>query len=294
MVGPILAVAHLVICLVLVFLARTGRLRMSRPLLVLAFCVPIAGPLVVCIVAYENDHLIAGTDSSRLADETPKEDLDAQTNTEEPDSDVVSLEDALLDKDTGKRRDAMLNALLSDPTRYASSIAGARTNSDSEVSHFASTAMAELSRTFDEQLKTFRVAHDRYPDDTALLSSFIEFMERYLDSDLLHGNMLTQIEKEYEQLLREKHRKTPTLSDDLKLATRLIDGGELPEANTLLEEMGFSWPNAQEVWYARLRYNVADRNPEAVRQTISEMRDAEGLKIPQIKGAIEFWGREDQ
>lgn len=291
MIGIALTVLHLAVCLTMVVLWRKGYLRMSAPLLVVAFCAPLAGPVAVLVVAYQNDHLIAGSRASELdekdsdiEDDSPRMELE-----DDETADVVPLQDALLTKSSTERRAAILDALLTDPTRYSSSIAEARGNSDSEVSHFASTAMAELSKTFDQQFHTFRDSYDRYPNDAMLLSGYLDFMERYLGSDLLQGQMLTQMEGLYVGLLWEKHARAETLHDDLRLAGQLVGSGELDQADTLLSAMEGTWPKSQDVWMLRLRYYVAGRDAQGIRRIVRDMDQSKGLKTEAVREALDFW-----
>lgn len=290
----LLAALHLACCLAMVVLWRKGFLRMSSPLLVIAFCVPVAGPVSLLLVAYQNDHLIAGSRSSEVEEEETPDEEEEDVNMELEDdetADAVPLQDALLTKSSSERRAAILDALLTDPTRYSSSIAEARSNSDAEVSHFASTAMAELSKTFDQQFRTFQGSYERYPNDNMLLSGYLDFMERYLSSGLLQGQMLTQMGDLYDSLLWEKHDRAETLHDDLRLARRLVDSGQLGRADALLTHMEGAWPGSQDVWMERLRYHVAARDAGGVHQVVQAMAQAKGPKTEQVREALDFWGQ---
>ena len=293
MIGPLLVILHAVACLVLMVLRRMGYLRLSASFLAIAWCVPVAGPIALLVVAYQNDHLIAGSKASELEDEAPGDEDDVlQIELEDDETaDAVPLQDALLTKSSTERRAAILDALLTDPTRYASSIAEARGNSDAEVSHFASTAMAEMSKAFDGQFRTFRDSHERYPDNVMLLSGYLDFMERYLASDLLQGQMKNQMEELYDSLLWEKRDRAETLRDDLRLSRRLVDSGKLGPADDLLAAMEVSWPKSQEIWMMRLRYHVAARDAQGVRRTVASMGQAKGLKTEEVREALDFWGR---
>lgn len=245
MIGSLLIVLHLTFCLTMVILWHRGHLRMSAWLFAVAFCVPVAGPVTLLVVAYQNDHFIAGSRSTELEGEVPDDEDSLQIELEDDETaDAVPLQDALLTKNSTERRAAILDALLTDPTRYSSSIAEARGNSDTEVSHFASTAMAELSKTFDRQFRTFQDSYERYPDNAMLLTGYLDFMERYLGSGLLQGQMLTQMGDLYDSLLWVKHGRAETLHDDLRLAGRLVESGRLEQADALLTGMESTWPKS--------------------------------------------------
>lgn len=292
MIGSLLIVLHLTFCLTMVILWHRGHLRMSAWLFAVAFCVPVAGPVTLLVVAYQNDHFIAGSRSTELEGEVPDDEDSLQIELEDDETaDAVPLQDALLTKNSTERRAAILDALLTDPTRYSSSIAEARGNSDTEVSHFASTAMAEMSKAFDGQFRTFRDSHERYPDNVMLLSGYLDFMERYLASDLLQGQMKNQMEELYDSLLWEKRDRAETLRDDLRLSRRLVDSGKLGPADDLLAAMEVSWPKSQEIWMMRLRYHVAARDAQGVRRTVASMGQAKGLKTEEVREALDFWGR---
>lgn len=293
MIGPLLVILHAAACLVLMVLRRMGYLRLSASFLAIAWCVPVAGPIALLVVAYQNDHLIAGSKASELEDEAPGDEDDVlQIELEDDETaDAVPLQDALLTKNSTERRAAILDALLTDPTRYSSSIAEARGNSDTEVSHFASTAMAELSKTFDRQFRTFQDSYERYPDNAMLLTGYLDFMERYLGSGLLQGQMLTQMGDLYDSLLWVKHGRAETLHDDLRLAGRLVESGRLEQADALLTGMESTWPKSQDIWMMRLRYYVAARDAAGIQRIVRDMGRSRGLKTEAVREALDFWGR---
>ncbi len=291
MIGLRVFIVHLVFFALVFVLYRMHKLNLDAPALVIAACLPIVGEVIILMLSQLRSRGLEGSkegdipDLAQPEDQSVSEELDA--NNEE---NAVPLEDALIVDDTATRREAMVQALLGDSESYISTIASARNNDDSEVSHYASTALAEFSHAYEKEFRELMAMHKEDPDDMSLLAAAIVFMERYLASDLLQGQLLLQMRGEYLHLLEEKHRKAEALADDRKLVKQLLNAGRFDEADRLLSDMEETWPDSQDVWCSRLRYCVITRNADGVHTLVDRMRKNTGFKTDEVKEAMEFWG----
>lgn len=89
---------------------------------------------------------------------------------------TVPLEEALLLDSAEQRRKLILSVLTDDPVQYYDLLEQARLNDDSEVVHYAATAMAQISKQADAALQRLRSAAAR--KDGAELARWLAEMER--------------------------------------------------------------------------------------------------------------------
>jgi len=122
-------------------------------------------------------------------DEVRKEELvAAQGNIKE---DVVPLEDALIMDDSKAKRGVIMDVLMSGETdNYIPSLNKARENRDVEVAHYASTAMAELSRNYELELQRYSSLYNGNKGDVKILDEYINFLEQYLNTGMVEGRLL--------------------------------------------------------------------------------------------------------
>ena len=100
---------------------------------------------------------------------------------------TVPLEEALILDTAEQRRKLILSVLTEDPVQYYDLLQQARMNDDSEVVHYAATAMAQISKQADLALQqdARRFADD--PNDREVLAAYANALERSLKLGLAQG-----------------------------------------------------------------------------------------------------------
>lgn len=292
MIGALILLVHAALYLLILALYGARKLKLDVPVLLVAACLPVVGDIMVAVLARMRARELEGARVDQLPDLARPEDSEIQANPDDADDrDVVPLEDALIVDDAPTRRRAMVSALLGDSKDYMSSIASARNNEDTEVSHYASTAMAEFSKASEERYRQLGEELERDPDGREVLVDFLDFMEQYLASGLLQGQLLEDMRARYLHLLQRKHVVAETVADDEKLVVELLRHGHLNEAGEVLGQMDALWPDSQDVWYTAMRYCVARNDRQGVQDLVSHMERTEGFKTPRVREALEFWGQ---
>ena len=85
---------------------------------------------------------------------------------------TVPLEEALLLDSAEQRRKLILSVLTDDPVQYYDLLEQARLNDDSEVVHYAATAMAQISKQADAALQRHAARFAADPKDPAVLAEY--------------------------------------------------------------------------------------------------------------------------
>ena len=116
---------------------------------------------------------------------------------------MVPLQEALLMNDASTRRELMMDILYDDVGEYVEVLKNARMNDDTEVVHYATTAMVELQKDYETKLQKQKEAF-ALEEDAGLLDEYIQTLEKYVESGLLEGNMLKNRRLELCGLLERK------------------------------------------------------------------------------------------
>lgn len=142
--GLVLLAVHLAVCGGIWLLARTRVLEVEGYFAPVMLLVPLWGPLCVLLL-HTSNRLTGGClreqtlEKLHINEEIHKSILVADDEGEDT---VVPLEEALLVDSPAQKRKLILSVLTDDPAGYYDLLQQARMDNDSEVVHYASTALS--------------------------------------------------------------------------------------------------------------------------------------------------------
>ena len=199
----VLLLLHLLVCLVLWLLIRCGILDIKGYFFPVILLVPIWGPLCVLILhtnrALFGDDLLEKTLEKMHINEEIHRSILVPGNADE--EQVIPLEEALLVNNPLQKRQLILSVLTEAPTSYYHLLQQARLNNDSEVVHYASTALAQISKEADLTLQQHEQQYASDPDDPDILCSYCDYLESYIESGYVQGRAAEIQQRQLERLL---------------------------------------------------------------------------------------------
>lgn len=199
-----LLLLHLLVCLVLWLLIRSGILDIKGYFFPVILLVPIWGPLCVLLLhtnrALFGDDLLEKTLETMHINEEIHRSILVPGNADK--EQVIPLEEALLVNDSLQKRQLILSVLTEDPSSYYPLLQQARLNSDSEVVHYASTALAQISKEADLTLQKHEQQHASDPDAPDILCSYCDYLESYIESGYVQGRAAEIQQRQLERLLK--------------------------------------------------------------------------------------------
>ena len=198
---------------------------------------------------------------------------------------TVPLEEALILDTAEQRRKLILSVLTEDPVQYYDLLQQARMNDDSEVVHYAATAMAQISKQADLALQqdARRFADD--PNDREVLAAYANALERSLKLGLAQGRQL-------ERLLKLQLADSPReegYSLGCRLAEVQLQLQEYKAAEQTLEELVRRWPVRETPWLLRLRSAAARKSGAEVRSILQEMERTQVYLSAAGRQELAFW-----
>lgn len=205
---------------------------------------------------------------------------------------TVPLEEALILDTAEQRRKLILSVLTEDPVQYYDLLQQARMNDDSEVVHYAATAMAQISKQADLALQqdARRFAND--PNDREVLAAYANALERSLKLGLAQGRAAELQRRQLERLLKLQLADSPReegYSLGCRLAEVQLQLQEYKAAEQTLEELVRRWPVRETPWLLRLRSAVARKNGAEVRSILQEMECTQVYLSAAGRQELAFW-----
>ncbi len=290
-IGVFLLVVHLLICLTVYLLTRFHVLRSSQLVLAIVLLVPLWG--LLCLVVLELQVRLrkeggreVDLEKMLVNDEIHRSILmDEDTGADQ----VVPLEEALLVNDATTRRDLMMEVMYADPGDYVSQLQAARMNDDTEVVHYAVTALVELQKEYDLQFQRLERVMALDPEDGSTLNEAISLMERYLGSGLLEGNArLIQLEN-YSDLLarRLESGETPALLE--KKVDADLQLGEYDKAGEGIQKLIDGWPQDERGYLYRIRYYAQVKDRQGIDRTLQAIGEKHVYLSPNGRDEVAFW-----
>lgn len=291
---------HCVLCLIAAILMYTHLMK-SRPMILpIVFLVPVFGFSCLLFLEWESrgdqenkkeigiEKLKINDDIHRsiLMEEDPARDL------------MVPLQEALLMNDASTRRELMMDILYDDVGEYVEVLKNARMNDDTEVVHYATTAMVELQKDYETKLQKQKEAF-ALEEDAGLLDEYIQTLEKYVESGLLEGNMLKNrrlelcglLERKLTQRKEEGHEELPLYCKKFEQDCAL---GEYEDALRMADAAIRLWPQQEEGYLMKIRHGAMTKNPEQIGTVIGLLENNKVYLSPAARRTVDFWKENDE
>ena len=178
MLTIILLAVHLLVCL-LVFLGIKLRLLKVHPyMFFVALFLPVFGVILVLILHFQiwfdaDDSIDVGVERLKLESELYKS---VTVDEKKVAASTVPIEEALVINSARERRTIIMDVLNDNPKEYIEFLQKAGNNDDTEVVHYAVTAMVEISKENDYLLQNFEREYAANPDDPLVLEQYTDFL----------------------------------------------------------------------------------------------------------------------
>ena len=291
---------HVLACIVVGLLMASGLLKTRLSCLPIMAFVPVFGAVALLF------HERALRSDARPCDDFELEELrvnDAvyKSIVVEPAaqaSEAVPLREALLVNDPATRRRLIMDVLYDDASAQPHALRAARSNDDAEVVHYATTAVVELQKTYDDRMQRVRAACQADPHDVEAARNLASVLGAYIESGLLEGMMLTSTRAEYARVL------------DALLALVSRDGeealgvcwqaflnaqarGEVGDMERTAEHAVVVWPQREDGYLMRLHTAVAREDRAGIDRALETLQCGDVRVTARGRRDISYWRRDD-
>lgn len=280
---------HIICCLVVHRRLRCGVLRAGQNLMPLVICVPVWGLLCVILlhlIAISEEKRPRKRDKIRIAYTKYKSIAVEEKN---QGAEIIPLEEALILNQPLLCRNLMLDELNKNPEEFVDLLQYARLNEDTEVVHYAATAMAEVSKEYDLRLQKLEQAYTANPEDETLLDKYCGFLAEYIEQGMSQGQMLLVQQQRLGQLLERKTQIGLDLSLCTKLAENQMARKDYISAGKTIQVMEEHWPETEEPWLLKIRFYALQKQGDALKNTLHTIEKRQIYISAGGKELLAFW-----
>lgn len=203
---------------------------------------------------------------------------------------VVPLQEALLINDSHTKRELIMDVLYTNPSGYVPQLSQARENNDSEVVHYAVTALVEIQKKFDLQFQAISRELEEKPEDESLLRRYQRLLEQYLSSGLLEGSRRDAQLRNYVEVLKKRlSRNEESLTLWIKKADADMILQNLEDLRSDAERMIAFRPENEQGYLYLLKYYVLRKDSEGVKGLIQLTDQRKIYLSAEGRAELAFW-----
>lgn len=292
MVYIILLAIHLLIS-VLVFLGiQFHILKVHDYMFFVALLLPVWGVLIVLILHFQilfraDDGIDVDVEKLRLESELYKS---VTVDEKKVAANTVPIEEALVVNSAKERRSIIMDVLNDNPKEYIEFLQKAGNNEDTEVVHYAVTAMVEISKENDYKLQDFERQHAKDPEDITVLAGYTDFLWSCLSQNLMQGQVEVMNRELFSDLMEKKMAlEPPSVTDFRRMVENDLRRKNYTSASAHLRQMQTLYPDEEIYYLCRLDYLASLGRGEDIKQLIREINKKHIYLSSATKGVLAFW-----
>lgn len=292
MLYVILLAVHLIISLLVFLGIRFRVLKVHKYMFFVALLLPFWGVLAVLILHFQiffnaDDGIDVGVEKLKLESELYKsvtvDDKKTAVNT-------VPIEEALIVNSARERRTIIMDVLNDNPKEYIQFLQKAGNNEDTEVVHYAVTAMVEISKENDYKLQDFERQYSLNPEDMGVIESYTDFLWSCLSQNLMQGQVEVLNRELYSNLMHKKMELREGSTTDFQRAVENeLKRKNYTLASELLRNMKAIYSDREEYYLCRINYLASLGRGEDIKELIKEINKKHIYLSSVAKGVLAFW-----
>ena len=289
----LLAAVHIAICLLVFLGIQFHILKVHRYIFFVALLLPFWGALIVLILHFQiwfraDDGIDVGVERMKLDSELYKS---VAVDEKKIAATTVPLEEALLVNSAQERRTIIMDILNDNPKEYIEFLQKAGNNDDTEVVHYAVTAMVEISKENDYRLQKFESEYAANPDDALVLERYVDFLWNCLSQKLMQGQVEVLNRELFSTLIHKKIERDGSIGDYVRAVENDLKREQFTSASETLRKMKQQYSDREEYYLLRLQYLASLGRGEDIQELLKEIDDKHIFLSSRAKEVLAFWER---
>ena len=290
MIYIIIAALHLLACLVIFLEMFRSKIKLQKYMFIVALLLPFWGALIILILHFNvgfdpYDSSDVSTNKMLLESELYKSISIDQKRSDK----TVPIEEALLINSAKEKRNIIMDILNENPQEYAELLQKAGNNDDTEVVHYAVTAMVEISKENDYTLQMFAEEYAANPQNLDVLSRYCNFLWDCLSQNLMQGQVEVMNRVLFSKLIREKLEIYRNLEDYNRLAQNELKCKNLDQVKEILADMKKEWPHSEEYILLNVQYLSLMNKGREIKKFINKINNSQIFLSSKAKEVLAFW-----
>lgn len=292
MIYIVLLAVHLIVS-ALVFLGiQFHILKVHEYMFFVALLLPFWGVLLVLILHFQiffraDDGIDVGVEKLKLESELYKS---ITVDEKKVAANTVPIEEALVVNSARERRSIIMDVLNDNPKEYIEFLQKAGNNEDTEVVHYAVTAMVEISKENDYKLQDFERQHAKDPQNLDVLEQYTEFLWNCLSQRLMQGQVEVMNRELFTSLMEQKMAlQTGSVTDFRRVVENDLRRKNYTFASEHLRKMKDLYGDNEAYYLSRLDYLSALGRGDDIKALLKEIDKKHIYLSSATKGVLAFW-----
>lgn len=287
----LLVIIHLLICLITFLGIHSGSFRVHDYMFFVVVLLPFWGFLLLLLLhmqtvsGVEGDKRI-GVEKLRVESELYKS---INVDNKKITSTAVPMEEALLINSSAQRRQLILDVLNEDPKEYIEFLQKAGNNDDTEVVHYAVTALVEISKENDLILQRLENQYAKDPENIQFLQEYMDFLWECLSRGMMQGQIEAINRQLYSELMEKKLSIGGTVTDYERAVMNSLKQKKYTEASTTLEQMRLRYPDQEEFYLLKIQYFASLGRGTDIKKILEEVKEKHIFLSARGKEIVAFW-----
>lgn len=287
----ILFLIHLIVCLLVFLGIRADILKVHDYMFFVALLLPFWGVLLVLILHFQiwfeaDNGIDVGVERLKLESELYKS---VTVDTKQVAATTVPIEEALVVNSAKDRRTIIMDVLNDNPREYIQFLQKAGNNEDTEVVHYAVTAMVEISKENDYRLQNFEREYAANPEDPVILEQYTDFLWSCLSQNLMQGQMEVLNRELFSSLIQKKLAVGGDIPDYARAIENDLKREQFTPAGETLRKMGEQYPQSEEYYLLRLQYLASLGRGQEIQAVLREIDGKHIFFSSKAKEVLAFW-----
>lgn len=287
----ILLIVHLLCCVGCFIAIEFGILNVHKYMFFVILCLPFWGMILTLILHFRIAHFKTGGSEIGVEKMELESEIYKSVTVEEKNiaSTTIPIEEALLINSARERRTIIMDVLNDNPKEYVEFLQKAGNNDDTEVVHYAVTALVEISKENDYKLQQLEQQYAAYPENFEILEAYTEFLWSCLSQNLMQGQVEVMNRQLYSTLIQKKLEQTVSKTDYVRLVQNEMKLNNYTVAGAFLTEMEVFWPEDEEPILLKLEYLASLGRGQEIQKLLDETEKKHIYLSAKSKEALAFW-----
>lgn len=287
----ILLILHFLACALVLLGIKSGFLKLHSYMFFIALFLPFWGIVLILLLHFQIFLRADGTKQIQMEKLKTESELykSIRIDTHNTAQTAIPMEEALLVNSSKERRSLILDVLNDNPKEYIEFLQKAGNNDDTEVVHYAVTAMVEISKENDERLHALEQEYAAHPESMKVLSAYLDFLWNCLSQNMMQGQV-EQINRElFCTLMKKKLLKNAKKEDFIRMVHNELARKNYTSAFDALERMKSRYASSEEYYLLKIKYFASIGNGTGIQQVLSEIKENQIYISSKGKEIIAFW-----
>lgn len=205
---------------------------------------------------------------------------------------MIPLEDALILNNGRERQKVLRDAILSGTSNRKAVLLKASKNSDSEIVHFATTAMAHAEGEFEKEVSRLEVDVRKAKNENDMLIALdeeIKVLSQFIKNTEEDSGIVLERQEKLIDLLKTRTKLHPTIEYMNMLSEIYLDTGDTDSAYSNIKRTAIMFPKDPDTWILQFRcYFMLHKKNEMDKMMENYRKDLK-FKNARIEKIVSFW-----